>query len=57
MGGRNWIRKFIFGFALIGTLSQNGVAPEGNELDTEPMQPQQILGESQARILERSERS
>ena len=57
MGGRNWIRKFVFGFPLVGTLSQKGVFPKGGELGTEPMQPQHIWEKSQARFLERSARS
>ena len=57
MVGQNWIRQFVFGFPMIGTLSQNGVFPKGGELDTDPTQPQQIWEKSKDRFLERPARS
>ena len=57
MGGQQWIQQFIYGFPLIGTLSQKGAFPEGKESGTEPMQQQHIWARSQARFLERSKLS
>ena len=42
MGDQNWMQQFIFGFLLIGILSQKGVFPIGGEPDTNPTQPQKI---------------
>ena len=32
VGGRNWVRRFFFGFPLIGILSQKGVLPKGGRV-------------------------